>query len=74
MQQQVQRGVRVREPHHAGGGRAAVQGVPQAAMGGVQLAQDLPSHVRTRAGTYSRVPHLHAMNLDKVHLCHSSTT
>jgi hypothetical protein len=35
MQQQVQCGVRVRELDLAGGSRAAVQGVPQAAMGGV---------------------------------------
>lgn len=51
MQQQVQRGLWLRQPHLAGGCRAAVQGVPQATVGGVQLAQDLPSDIRTRAST-----------------------
>lgn len=51
MQKQVQRGLRLREPHLAGGCRASAQGIPPAAVGGLQLAQDLPGYIRTRAGT-----------------------
>ena len=47
----MQRGLRLRQHDLAGGRRAAVQGVPQAAVGGVQLAQDLPSHIRARTST-----------------------
>lgn len=50
LKQQVQRGLRVREHDIAGGRLQALQGLPPAAMGGLQLAQDLPNHLRSVAG------------------------
>lgn len=52
-QQQVQRRLRVREHDDAAGGEAALQGLPSPPLGGLQLQENLRSHLRENPGMTS---------------------